>query len=145
MNGEEKIFFICANCEKKTYFSSGVNITLICQSCGCSDIYFSTEVKITLLYSEENNLSKIIAEKEPFFGITPQGAIWKVEISPKKTESDFSLEKIINGGMGDSIPPLEKDKTNDKVEETNTEDSPQSKPKGRPKEERNIGLRLRKK
>ncbi len=133
MNGEEKIFFICANCEKKTYFSSGINITLICQSCGCSDIYFSTEVKITLLYSEENNLSKIIAEKEPFFGITPQGAIWKVEVSSKKIE------------MGGSTPPLEKDKTNDKVEETNTEDSPQSKPKGRPKEERNIGLRLRKK
>lgn len=88
-----KAKFSCANCLKETEFPVPGKASLVCQSCGCPDIKFNTN----LLVSPEDYKTPgftLVKADEPFLGQHKVGFIWQVK-SPKE-EKVPSLNKRAN-------------------------------------------------
>ena len=83
-----KVFFTCASCSKETNVGGG-NISLVCQSCGCTDIKFNSDVLVSPVIPGESPGKTLIKAEEPFLGFTKFGSMWNIAfpVDPKAPSS----------------------------------------------------------
>ncbi len=73
-----KSSFKCENCLTITKISGEGNSNLTCQSCGCPDIKFSTDVVVAPHNAGDMGEPISVKAGEPFLGRTKGGDIWYV-------------------------------------------------------------------
>ncbi len=86
----------CAKCNKELSFKGG-RISLVCQSCGCYDLQFSTDVSaVPVAPTGDLGPKKSVLAGDSFFGIHEHGGIWDLEeISIVRPEPPAETESII--------------------------------------------------
>lgn len=102
MNGQPN--FICENCGRKTKISLGM-ISLICQTCGCFDIKFSTDVYISPANSGDISDPVLVKGNDPFFGAHKDGCIWLVKRIGVEDTSESSTQSDSSHHPTSPIPP----------------------------------------
>jgi hypothetical protein len=93
-----KTFFKCENCLSETAVNGEGNVNLICQSCGCGDIKFDSDVNLSFIPSiAPGNLGEMVLVKkgESFLGYHSSGSLWKLSFPiPKQVvEEPLKLRK----------------------------------------------------
>lgn len=80
--------FKCENCLTVTPIGGEGRMSLVCQSCGCGDIKFSSDVLVFPHNSGDISEPILVKAGEPFLGSTKLGNVWhvsfpKTEVVPK--------------------------------------------------------------
>jgi|SRR3990172_2997124 len=71
--------FKCENCLAETLIRGEGKITLVCQSCGCGDIKFDSDVTLARVSVKDPGIvfNPIQVKKgESFLGYHPSGGLW---------------------------------------------------------------------
>ncbi len=69
--------FRCERCGTETTVGEGL-VSLVCQSCGCFDIVFLSDILVAPANPGEDVPPSLVKANDPFLGTTKKGCVWNI-------------------------------------------------------------------